>query len=87
MIRDLISDSSARYRFTNESLRHGDIERALMEWRSLLRHIVGAPDLEWDRWRLLQKAAAHFIGNTSSPAAVEFPPLLASQQRRLSTGA
>lgn len=87
VIRELVSDASARYRFTNESLRHGDIERALMEWRSLLRHIVGAPDLEWERWRSLQKAAANFIGNTSSPAAVEFPPLLASQQRRLSAGA
>jgi superfamily II DNA/RNA helicase len=80
VIRELVLDPSARYRFTNESLRHGDIERALMEWRSLLRHIVGAPALEWDRWRSLQKAAAHFIGNTSSPAAVEFPPLLASQR-------
>jgi superfamily II DNA/RNA helicase len=86
VIRDLVSDSSARYRFTNESLRHGDIERALMEWRSLLRHIVGAPALDWERWQSLQKAAAHFIGNTSSPAAVEFPPLLASQQRRVLAG-
>jgi hypothetical protein len=82
VIRELVSDSSARYRFTNESLRHGDIERALMEWRSLLRHIVGAPSLDWERWSALQKAAAYFIGNTTSPASVEFPPLLASQQRR-----
>ena len=80
VIRELVSDSSARYRFTNESLRHGDIERALMEWRSLLRHIVGAPSLDWERWRSLQKAAAHFVGTTTSPAAVEFPPLLASQR-------
>ncbi|HVF71193.1 MAG TPA: DEAD/DEAH box helicase [Chthoniobacterales bacterium] len=79
-IRELISNPSARYRLTNESLRHGDIERALMEWRSLLRHIVGAPDLDWERWHALRKSAAHFIGNTSSPAAVEFPPLLASQR-------
>jgi len=83
VMRELVSNPSARYRLTNDSLRHGDIERALMEWRSLLRHMVGAPDLEWDRWRALQEMAAHFIGNTSSPAAVEFPPLLASQQRRL----
>jgi superfamily II DNA/RNA helicase len=81
-IRELISNPSARYRLTNESLRHGDIERALMEWRSLLRHIDGAPDLDWQRWRALRDTAAHFIGNSSSPAAVEFPPLLASQQRR-----
>ena len=80
VIRELVSNPSARYRLTNESLRHGDIERALMEWRSLLRHIVGAPVLDWERWRALQKVAAHFMGNTSSPAAVEFPSLLASQR-------
>jgi hypothetical protein len=82
VIRELVSNSSARYRLTNESLRHGDIERALMEWRSLLRHIVGAPALSWERWRSLQQAAAHFIGNTTSPASLDFPPLLAAQQRR-----
>jgi superfamily II DNA/RNA helicase len=82
VIRELVLNPAARYRLTNESLRHGDIERAIMEWRSLLRHIVGAPDLEWERWRALKKLAAHFVGNTSSPAAVEFPPLLASQRVR-----
>jgi superfamily II DNA/RNA helicase len=82
VIRELVTNPAARYRLTNESLRHGDIERALMEWRSLLRHIVGAPDLEWVRWIALKKVAAHFIGSTSSPAAVEFPALLASQQSR-----
>jgi len=87
VIRELVTNASARYRLTNESLRHGDIERALMEWRSLLRHIVGAPDLDWERWRALQKLAAHFVGNTTSPALVEFPPLLASQQRRTFAGA
>jgi hypothetical protein len=81
-IRELAANPSARYRLTNESLRHGDIERALMEWRSLLRHIVGAPEIDWERWRALRQLAAHFIGNTSSPAAIEFPPLLAAQQRR-----
>jgi superfamily II DNA/RNA helicase len=80
VMRELVSDASSRYRFTNESLRHGDIERALMEWRSLLRHIVGSPAVEWERWRYLQKLAAHFVGSTTSPAAIDFPPLLASQR-------
>jgi hypothetical protein len=53
-----------------------------MEWRSLLRHIVGAPPLPWERWRSLQVAAVHFMETTTSPASLEFPPLLASQQRR-----
>jgi hypothetical protein len=52
--------------------RSGDIERAMMEWRSLLRHIVHAPDLEWDRWRQLKEAAKHFIENTTSPALLDF---------------
>jgi superfamily II DNA/RNA helicase len=82
VIRELVANPSTRYRMTNESLRHGDIERALMEWRSLLRHIVGAPPLEWARWRSLQEAAAHFIERTTSPAAGQFPPLLASQRTR-----
>jgi superfamily II DNA/RNA helicase len=82
VIRELVVNPSNRYRMTNESLRHGDIERALMEWRSLLRHIVGAPVLDWDRWTALQKAAEHLIGHTTSPALVQFPPLLASQQSR-----
>ncbi len=80
VIREIVTNSAVRYRLTNESLRHGDIERALMEWRSLLRHIAGAPDLDWERWRALKNAASHFIGSTTSPAAVEFPPLLASQR-------
>ncbi len=82
VIRELVMNSGARYRLTNESLRSGDIERALMEWRSLLRHIVHAPDLEWERWRALQSAAHRFIESTTSPALIEFPPLLAAQQRR-----
>jgi hypothetical protein len=85
-IREITSNPGAHYRLTNELLRHGDIERAWMEWRSLLRHIVGAPDLDWERWRELRRIAAHFIGNTTSPAAIEFPPLLAAQQRRFFAG-
>jgi len=82
VIRELVTNPSARYRMINESLRHGDIERALMEWRSLLRHIIAAPPLELERWCFLQKIAADLIGSTTSPAAVAFPPLLASQQSR-----
>jgi hypothetical protein len=83
VIREVVNNPGGRCRLTSESLRAGDIERALMEWRSLLRHIVHAPDFDWERWRELKTAARHFIENTNSPALLEFPPLLASQQRRL----
>jgi hypothetical protein len=82
VIREVITNSTSRYKLTNESLRTGDIERALMEWRSLLRHIVNAPPLNWSRWTELKDAARHFIDSTTSPTILDFPPLLASQQRR-----
>ena len=83
VMRELCENGATASRLTNESLSVGDIERALMEWRSLLRHIVAAPDFEWDRWRELKSAATHYVENTKSPTVLEFPPLLASQQRRL----
>ncbi len=82
VIREVVTNAASRYKLTTESLRSGDIERALMEWRSLLRHIVHAPRLEWDRWTALQAAAQHFIDNSTSPTTLEFPPLLAAQQQR-----
>ncbi|MFL6527265.1 MAG: DEAD/DEAH box helicase [Chthoniobacterales bacterium] len=82
VIRELVATPASRYKFTSDSLRHGDIERALMEWRSLLRHIVGAPDLEWERWMKLKSEAANYIDRSTSPALLDLPPLLASQQRR-----
>jgi hypothetical protein len=82
VMRELCENGATASRLTNDSLRVGDIERALMEWRSLLRHIVAAPDFEWDRWRELKSTAEHYVENTKSPTVLEFPPLLASQQRR-----
>ena len=83
-IREVVTNPGARYKLTTDTLRAGDIERALMEWRSLLRHIVHAPDYDWERWRELKAAARHFVENTTSPALLDFPPLLAAQQRRAS---
>ena len=83
VVRELVASPGTRYKVTSETLRHGDIERALIEWRSLLRHIVAAPDYEMERWRALKEAAADFADRTTSPALMDLPPLLASQQRRL----
>lgn len=82
VIREVIADPGSRYKSVTDSLRAGDIERALMEWRSLLRHIVGAPALEWERWMQLKAEAARYIEKSTSPALLDLPPLLAAQQRR-----
>jgi len=82
VVREVNANPGARYKSLTESLRAGDIERALMEWRSLLRHIVGAPLLEWERWAQLKSEAARFIETSMSPTLLDLPPLLAAQQRR-----
>ena len=38
-------------------IRRGDIERATLEWKSLLRHILHADDPHFPRWNNLQTAA------------------------------
>lgn len=82
VVREIIEHGTARQKLLTESLRPGDIERAVIEWRSLLRHIVWAPDYEWSRWRELKAAAAQHIDDTPSPTLLSLPPLTAAQQRR-----
>jgi len=55
-----------RSKLLNESLRTGDFERAIIEWRSLLRHIVWAPDCDWLRWTELKLAASAALDRTES---------------------
>ncbi|MGI8436516.1 MAG: DEAD/DEAH box helicase [Chthoniobacterales bacterium] len=83
VIREVVTHPSGRHKLNSDALRHGDVERALMEWRSLLRHLSVAPDLDWERWRALKAVAQGMLGRVASPAFFDFPPLLAVQQRRL----
>jgi hypothetical protein len=56
-VRAIVQHGLPRQQLLNETLRMGDIERALLEWRSLLRHIAHAPAHAWERWEALQKTA------------------------------
>jgi hypothetical protein len=61
----------------------GDIDRVIIEWRSLLRQISHAPDLDWQRWRDLQALAKTMLNETESPTLTELPPLAYNQTRRV----
>lgn len=39
----------------------GDLERALLEWKSTLRLVAGAPDLGWERWTSLRDSAGRIL--------------------------
>ncbi|MFM1769649.1 MAG: hypothetical protein RJA22_2178 [Verrucomicrobiota bacterium] len=66
-----------------ELLGAGDIDRAIIEWRSLLRQIAKAPALDWPRWTALQAMARGILNETESPTLTELPPLDYAQSRRI----
>lgn len=75
--------SSRKAKHHGEELLSGDIERARVEWRSLLHHIDNAPDVDWDRWDELKTAAAQRLAEL--PRSTNFddlPPLTHLQSRR-----
>lgn len=82
VVRAIVESAVPRHKLLTESLRAGDIERGLIEWRSLLRHILWAPDYDWARWRELKQAARRHVDSTVSPVRTDLPPLTAAQQRR-----
>jgi hypothetical protein len=83
VVREIIEHKTPRGKLLTEWLRPGDIERALIEWRSLLRHVTLSPDFDWSRWRALRTAATCHINDSTSPTLATLPPLLASQRRKL----
>ena len=82
VVREVVENQTSRHKLVNELLRHGDIERAITEWRSLLRQIVHAPDHDWDRWRALKRMSEQFVNSTQSTALQPLPVLLPAQLRR-----
>lgn len=76
-------DPQAKHHWITDLLGAGDIDRAIIEWRSLLRQIAHAPELEWPRWKGFQAIAKTMLNETESPTLAELPPLEYSQTRRI----
>ena len=66
-----------------EFLGAGDIDRVIIEWRSMLRQIAHAPTLEWARWTALQAMAKGILKETESPTETDLPPLDYHQTKRV----
>jgi hypothetical protein len=69
--------------WVNEWLGAGDIDRVIIEWRSLLRRMAHAPKLEWPRWLALQAMARAILSETESPTLTALPPLDYNQSKRI----
>jgi hypothetical protein len=82
VVREIIEHGSSKQKMLTESLRPGDIERALVEWRSLVRHIALAPDFPHERWTALKHACGKYAEAASGNPILQLPALLPAQTQR-----
>jgi superfamily II DNA/RNA helicase len=73
----------SKHEWVTDLLGAGDIDRIIIEWRSTMRQIAHAPDLDWPRWKELQIAAKNILQETESPTLTDLPPLEYHQTRRI----
>lgn len=83
VVSSVYRNPSEKNAWVTDLLGPGDIDRIIIEWRSLLRQIGHAPDLEWPRWRALQAMAKGMLNETESPTITDLPPLQFHQTRRV----
>lgn len=76
-------DPARLHDWVTEWLGAGDIDRVIVEWRSVLRQISHAPALEWPRWQTLQEKAREILNETQSPTITDLPPLQYNQTKRV----
>lgn len=76
-------DPATKHAWVTELLGPGDIDRVIIEWRSLLRQIAHAPELDWPRWAEFQDLARRTLNETTSPTLTDLPPLEHHQTRRV----
>jgi superfamily II DNA/RNA helicase len=80
---DVHRDPLGKNGWVTEFLGVGDIDRMIIEWRSVLRQVAHAPDLEWPRWESLKDRARAILRETDSPTLTELPPLDYQQTKRV----
>ena len=81
-IRDTLAHPEEKRDLLDEDLRRGDLERAMLEWRSLLALVAHAPSLEWTRWQLLQEKARSLCEANDEVKELPKLPELALEQRK-----
>ncbi len=83
VVASIHKDPASKRAWITPLVGEGDIDRVIIEWRSLLRQISHAPKLDWPRWTALQTMAKGILRETESPTLTDLPPLEYHQTRRL----
>jgi len=83
VVASVHKNPATRHSWVTDLVGIGDIDRIIIEWRSLLRQISHAPGLEWPRWKELQEMARTLLNETESPTLTDLPPLEYHQTKRV----
>jgi superfamily II DNA/RNA helicase len=83
IVASIHKNPAAKHELVSELLGAGDIDRIIIEWRSLLRQLAHAPEMDWPRWQELQRRARDILHETHSPTLTDLPPLEYHQTRRV----
>jgi superfamily II DNA/RNA helicase len=83
VVRSIHKDPFSKSRWITQFLGPGDIDRVIIEWRSMLRRVSNSPVLDWARWTALQQMAKAILNETESPTMTDLPPLEYNQTRRI----
>ncbi len=83
VVHGIHRDPFSKNRFVTDTLGDGDIDRVIIEWRSLLRQVANAESLEWPRWQAFQAMARAVLKETESPTETDLPPLEHHQTKRI----
>jgi len=87
VVAALVLDHRKPSEFETDQVRAGDMERAVLEWRSILRQIIHSPDFAWDRWLALRAEAWHHLQKVPPSTNLDsLPPLAIHQMRRIEFG-
>lgn len=82
-LRRLAENPALRTRILGEDLLAGDVERARLEWRSLLNQTAHAPDLEWERWMDFRHEVRRLLYSLAPRSPFDdLPALTPVQQKR-----
>ncbi|HAV63685.1 MAG TPA: DEAD/DEAH box helicase, partial [Verrucomicrobiales bacterium] len=83
VVAGIHKNPASKAAFITPWLGDGDVDRVIIEWRSLMRQIAHAPELDWSRWRDLQYLARAILHETESPTMTELPRLTYLQSQRI----
>ena len=83
IVMDVHSNGLNKYKWVTDFLGAGDIDRIIIEWRSLLRQTLHSPALEWERWVHFKELARKILDETESPTLKDLPPLEYEQKQRV----